>query len=186
MNKRDSTGASRHSPARNAAKIPSIPTYRFNGQAQPASFSAGVEAFRRFIVETEAGHERIDDRAFAEKHARTLLDAMSAQGPFSLGFAAALANWLAIARHSSQPAESWTPLYTPPAHRIVNDGDYYEPPPRSLLFELDGEPVCVTEELTCYRFDDSDVTEIALAAVRQRGKAVTRERFEELRVEKHS
>src|SRR6185437_1644464 len=109
-------------------KIPSVPTYRFGGHVQPAAFSAGVEAFRNFMVNAETASEGLNDRAFAEKRARTLLDAMSTRGPFGLGFAAALADWLAIARHSQQPTETWSPLHTPPAHRTVNDGDYYEPP----------------------------------------------------------
>ena len=175
MAARNSTGAKR------AAGIPTHPTYRFRAQAQPKAFADGVEAFRNFIVETNTANEPIDDRGFAEKHARTLLDAMSARGPFSLGFAAALAEWLAIARHSEQAAETWSPLETPLPYRMINGGDYEYPPERSMLFEVDGEPVCVTEELASYCFVGSRARMVPLDAVRQRGKAITRERFEELR-----
>jgi hypothetical protein len=140
----------------------------------------GVEAFRAFLEQSESVIGP-DDQEFAERYAELLLTTMTTGGDFGLGFAAALANWLAIGRHSSQPIQTWIPLYTPPRHRIVNDGDYYEPPARSLLFELDGAAVCVTEELAAYRFGPSDVDDIDVDDVRERGKPISRERFEELR-----
>lgn len=165
---------------RTETRLPQFPVYRFNGKRQPAAFRAGIEAFRALLV--EAYDEKPGDKEFAERHAESIAANVAQGGAFALGYAAGLANWIAMGRNStlSNP-ELWQPLYTPPAYREVNGGDYYDPPARSTLFDVDGAPVAVTEELAAYRFDRSYVHDIAVDDVRERGRPITRERFEALR-----
>lgn len=165
--------------------IPDAPVYWFNGKRQSSEFSDGVEAFRAFLERAETDVEIapncLDDREFAERCAPQILQTLAKGDDFCLGYAAALANWIAIGRHSTCPIESWIPLYTAPNWREVNGGDYYEPGPRSLLFEVDGAAVSVSEELYCLRFGPSDCESFDIDDVRERGKPITRERFDELR-----
>jgi hypothetical protein len=164
--------------------IPDKPVYWFNGKRQPAAFTEGVFAFRDFMdrAYTDSdGRFAIGDKAFAEKYAERILSELASGKHFGLGYAAALANWLAIHRHSTQPLKTWNPLYTQPLHREVNGDDYYEPGPRSLLFEVDGAAITVSEDLYCLRFGPSDCDSFDIDEVRERGKPISRERFDELR-----
>lgn len=165
--------------------VPDRPIYWFNGKRQSAAFSEGVDAARALLMLAEGNRERgtrrLDDREFAEAHAERIVRNMEQGNDCRLGYAAALANWIAIQRHSTAPIETWIPLRTPPAYRIVNDGDYYEPGPRSLLFEVDGAAISVSEELFCLRYGPADCDSIDIDLVRERGKPISRERFDELR-----
>jgi hypothetical protein len=148
-----------------------------------------VGAFRAFLERAQNDPERdperdlrrLDDQEFAEAYAERIMHDLDRGGDSRLGSAAALANWIAIQRHSTVPIETWIPLYTPPRHRIVNNGDYYEPGPHSLLFEVDRAAVTGSEDLYCLSFGPSDCDSFDIDLVRERGKPISRERFDELR-----
>ena len=164
--------------------IPDEPVFRFNGKRQPAAFTEGVFAFRDFLDHAypdREGHLLISDVKFAEKYAGRILHDLKRGKDFGLGYASALANWIAIHRHSTQPLKTWNPLYTMPLYREVKGGDYYEPAPHSLLFDVDGAAVSVTEDLYCLRFGPSECDDFDIDQVRKHGKLITREWFDELR-----
>ena len=91
---RNNTGAARHTER--TSRIPSAPTYRFDGKVQPPAFAAGVESFRAFMIEVDESTARLDDSDFTERYAPQIAAQIAKGGAFGLGYAAALANWLAL------------------------------------------------------------------------------------------
>lgn len=161
--------------------IPTEPVFRFNGQRQSATFTAGVFAFRDLIDQIHCDSNELDDQAVAERFARSVLTDLAASEDYRLGYAAALANWLGIGRHSKPFPEEWIPLCTDPMYQEVNGADYEDPPEHSLLFDVDGAAVAVTEELGCFQFGPSMCECFDLGDVRERGEPISRRRFDELR-----
>jgi len=122
--------------------VPSERVFRFNGERQSATFAAGALAFRDLLADIHrepATGEPLSETEVAERFAPRIVNDLAGDEDFRLGYAAALANWIATGRYSRPlDVEQWIPLEARPQHREINDADFYDPPEHSLLFDVCG------------------------------------------------
>jgi hypothetical protein len=180
---------SKSRPKLQSQQGPKLTSYRFNGQNQPAQFSEGVEAFRVFIeaaVQDEGIPLDLDDLEFAEKHALDIQRQFIATSPpFSLGYAAALADWLAISRHSEVPAGTWEPLHEAPRVAAVQQPTVTSLHPTAaendercqVALEATWQTACLFDELVEFaaRMDHADTLQecAVLRALATRGQQLS-------------
>jgi hypothetical protein len=164
--------------------IPSKPRSIFRGVPQSDEFTDGVYRAKAVLADidsradTEFGN---DEPKITAALTDKLIDLADLDGERRIGAFAAIADFLTIVMQGSVPCpQDWLPLETWPDL----ENDRRVPPPGSLFFDVNGDPVSVTcdHSILVWGHDDLNFkVKPSITSVRKHGKPITRRKFDAMR-----